>query len=201
MTGGGSARRALAGSLLALVALHASTLAGDLYRIDEHVASVEFSVDGLGLFSERGSFGRFHGLLSLDLARPEATTIAVTTDAKSAMMGWAAATAQLRSPAYFDVARYPVMHFASRQVTRSAPDLYRVAGTVEIRGIERPLQLQARLVHPAHAPGPGPAAADFVVTGEIRRSALGMTADRPLISDFVHLTIHAHILLRSATDG
>jgi polyisoprenoid-binding protein YceI len=181
--------------------LHASALAGDLYQIDRHFASIEFSVGGLGLFSERGSFDRFHGALSLDLAHPEATTITVTIDAKSAMMGWDAATAQLHSPAYFDVARYPVMRFASRQVTRSAPDLYRVAGTVEIRGIERPLQLQARLVHPAHAPGSGPAAADFVVTGEIRRSAFGMAADRPLISDFVLLTIHAHILLRSATDG
>jgi polyisoprenoid-binding protein YceI len=201
MAGGGSAARALAGGLFALVALHASALAGDLYQIDRHFASIEFSVGGLGLFSERGSFDRFHGALSLDLAHPEATTITVTIDAKSVIMGWDAATAQLHSPAYFDVARYPVVHFASRQVTQSAPDRYQITGTVEIRGVERPLQLQARLVHLAHAPGRRPAVADFVVTGEIRRSNFGMTADRPLLSDFVHLIIHAHILLRSAADG
>jgi polyisoprenoid-binding protein YceI len=35
--------------------------------------------------------------------------------------------------------------------------------------------------------------ADFVVRGEVRRSAFGMVADRPMLSDTVKLDIRIHL--------
>ena len=44
-------------------------------------------------------------------------------------------------------------------------------------------------------PARGAEVADFVVTGTLRRSAFGMTADRAFISDKVDITISARIQL------
>lgn len=197
----GRAWRRLAFCLWALLAGAAPARAGALYPIDQRFGSIGFSVGDLGLFSSQGSFGRFRGTLFLDLAHPDATRIVVTIDAGSIMMGWSAAAKTLRSPAYFDVTRYPLVHFASRRVIALAPGRYRIEGTIEIRGIRRPQLLKARLVHLGPGPRPGTRMADFVVTGELRRSGFGMRADRLLIANVVHLVIHAHILLQGGADG
>lgn len=94
-----------------------------------------------------------------------------------------------------------MVRFLSRQVTLVAPDLYRIEGNIEIRGVVRPLTLDARLVHLVRGPGRGPRVADFRVAGQLRRSSFGMIADRSLISDLVHLRIDVHILLRGRAAG
>jgi polyisoprenoid-binding protein YceI len=166
------------------------------YTIDQHVGSIGFSVRTFGMFWARGKFRRFSGTLSLNLARPERTQIAVTVEADSIAMPWEQATQRLKSPAYFDVARYKVARFNSNHVVPLGPNQYRIEGTLEIRGISEPQTVTARLVRLASGPTPGTSVADFVVTGEIRRSDFGMTADRLLVANVVHVDIHARIILR-----
>lgn len=142
MASGGSAWRVLAAGLGALLVVSAQGRA-EVYPIDQRVTSIGFEVSGLGLLSERGAFSRFHGVLSLDTVHPEATTIAVTIAADSAAMGWGVATAALLSPTFFDAAGHPLMRFSSRRVERIGPALYRITGTLDIRGIVRPLRVRA----------------------------------------------------------
>ena len=201
MIGGGLARRCLVAGLLALFAMPGHARARAIYPIDQRFASIKFSVSALGLLSLNGAFARFGGVLVLDAQHPEASKVTITIAAKSITMGLSAAVSQLRSRAFFDVARYPIVRFISRRVTLVASGLYRIRGNIEIRGVVRPLVLNARLVRLARRHGRGPRVADFRVTGELRRSSFGMVADRALVSDLVHLRIDAHILLRGAAAG
>lgn len=196
-----SSLRRLVWGLLAFFAWVAPAQAASLYPIGPKFGSIGFSVGSGWLLSASGAFDRFHGQLLLDLADPQATRITVTIEAGSIMMGWSEATDMARSAPFFDVARYKEIHFESNHVTEIDPTTYRIAGTLEIRGITRPQTLLAHMVHLGRAPGQSRPVADFVAVGTLRRSSFGMMADRILVGDVVHLSIHARILLRGDVHG
>lgn len=191
----------LAWGLVLLFALAGPAPAAELYPIGPQFGSIDFSVGNGWLLSAEGSFGRFNGRLRLDLADPQATQIAVTIEAGSIMMGWADATRMARAAPYFDVARYKEIRFTSSSVTEIAPATYRIEGSVEIRGVTRPQTLLARMVHLGTVAGQSHPVADFVATGTLRRSSFGMMADRVLLGDVVHLSIHARVLLKGSAHG
>ncbi|HUZ64122.1 MAG TPA: YceI family protein [Acetobacteraceae bacterium] len=194
-------RHALVLWAFALVAWVVPARAAAIYPIDQRFGSIAFSVGNFGLFSSHGEFRRFSGTLSLDLARPGQTRITVVIDANSVSTPWRPAARRLRSPAYFDVTHFRRIHFTSSRVLPAGPHRYQIDGQLEIRGITQPLTLTALLAHLSPGPKPGTEVADFVVTGKIRRFDFGMTADHILISNVVHIMIHAHIALRQNPDG
>jgi polyisoprenoid-binding protein YceI len=110
-------------------------------------------------------------------------------------MPWPQATARLRSPLYFDTARYPLVQFHSTKITAEGQRHYRIVGLLKIRGVTRPQAFDARLINIGPGTKPGTRVADFEVTGVVARNDFGMTADRILISNVVHVVIHARILL------
>jgi polyisoprenoid-binding protein YceI len=164
-------------------------MAATLYRIDQRYGTVGFSVGALGLFSVQGRFPRFEGDLLLDLDEPERSRIDVTIDAAAAEMPQQDQTDLLRSEAYFDTARHPTARFASTSIQALSPTHYVIHGTLRLRGVAQPQDLDATLRDRHADPARGVAVADFVVRGEVRRSAFGMVADRPLLSDTVRLDI------------
>ncbi|MGH7043689.1 MAG: YceI family protein [Acetobacteraceae bacterium] len=188
----------IAASALALAltgAVGRPATAEELYALNQHVATIGFSVGHLGLFPSHGDFRRFTGSLALDRAHPERSRIAVDVDARSIRTEWQDAAAKLRSPAYFDVRDYPDVRFASTSITPDGVDKYTIHGRIEIRGVTQPLTLMATLIGRPLAGGPGARTADFVVTGHLKRSAFGMVADKLFTSDTVNITIDARIEL------
>ena len=167
--------------------------AATLYRIDQHHGTVEFSVSTLGLFAVQGRFPRFEGDLLLDLAQPERSHFDVSIDASTVEMPQQDQTELLRSEPYFDTAHHPTLRFVSTSVQALSPSHYIIHGTLRIRGVTQPQDLDATLrdrrVDPAH----GIEVADFVVQGKVRRSAFGMAAGRLLLSDTVRLDIRLHL--------
>ncbi len=164
-----------------------------LYRIDQRYGTVEFSVGILGLFDVQGRFPRFEGDLLLDLDHPERSHIDVTIDASAAEMPQQDQTDLLRSDAYFDTAHHPTERFTSTSIQALSPTQYVIHGTLRIRGVTQPQDLDATLRDRRVDQGRGVEVADFVVRGELRRSAFGMVADRPMLSDTVKLDIRIHL--------
>jgi polyisoprenoid-binding protein YceI len=180
---------------LPFAALLAASPAGaeDLYKIDQHFGRIEFIVSHLGLFSSHGEFRHFDGKLVIDPEHPERTQIAVQVDAGSVAMPWEDATAMLRSPEFFDVQRFPEVRFTSTEVVAEPGNRFAIHGELEMRGVTKPLLLEAALVDRRLDPTRGMQVADFVVHGELKRSAFGMTSESAFISDRVELRIQAHI--------
>jgi polyisoprenoid-binding protein YceI len=173
-------------------------VAASLYRIDQRYGTIEFTVTHLGLFTTEGRFARFDGELQLDPEHPERTRVYVRIDANSIEMPLGNEADMLRSPAYFDAARFPTEHFVSTSVEPLSQTHYRLHGMLEIRGVSNPIDLDAVVkdrhfdqVHKVEV-------ADFDVTGRLRRSAFGMRADQVMISDAVKLLIRIHISVEVA---
>lgn len=169
--------------------------AQQFYTIDQHFGTISFSVRHLRMFSSSGTFQHWNGTLLIDSAKPEQTEIDMTIDAGSVNMAWQDSAALLRSASYFDVARYPQIHFKSSVVRRVAQDRYEIDGQLEIRGIRQPQAFDAVLIDRHEEPAIHAEVADFVVTGRLRRSAFGMTSDMVFISDAVDIDIRVHIEL------
>ncbi len=169
--------------------------------IDQNFGTIAFSVGNLGLFSSHGEFRRFDGTLVIDADHPERTRIAVRVEAGSVAMSWDDAAAMLRSTEFFDVARFPVVRFTSTEVVPEPGNRFAVHGLLEIRGITRPLVLEAALLDQRVDGSHGIQVADFVVRGEMLRSAFGMTSDPAIISDRVQLRIQAHIQVPDPARG
>jgi polyisoprenoid-binding protein YceI len=187
--------------LAAGAALVPSARAQRLYSIDQHYGGIEFTVRDLGLFSSHGVFDRFMGRLIIDPQHPEHTQIDVKVEAGSVSMPWQEAAALLRSPDFFDALHYPEIRFESSAVEALGPDHYRVLGQLRIRGVTQAQMLDAVLVDRHLDAARGTDVADFVVSGELKRSAFGMVADPLFISDTVSIRIHARIALDFAASN
>ncbi len=170
------------------------------YLINQHHGSIGFSVGELGLFAVGGHFTRFAGRLAIDRMHPTRTRIDVTIASASAAMASPDAVAMLRSAAYFDVARYPAIHFMSQAITRAGTGRFIIHGMLTIRGITRPQSLEATL---SDEKGPlnGLKIADFRVRGSLLRSAYGMTANENFIGDKVDLAIFIRLNLATPLHG
>jgi len=187
--------------LVAGVGLVPAAWAQGLYSIDQHYGGIEFTVSDMGLFASHGMFDRFTGRLIIDPRHPEHTRIDVKVEAGSISMQWDEAVALLRSADFFDVQRYPDISFESTVVETLGPDHYRIVGELRIRGVSQTEALDALLVDRHTDAARGADVADFVVSGQVQRSAFGMVADRVFISDTVSIRIHARIVLDRATSG
>jgi polyisoprenoid-binding protein YceI len=164
-----------------------------VFQIDQRFASIQFSVDHLGLFTSHGDFQRFMGSLAIDPSRPELTSITVKIDAQSVDVDSPQGLSMVRSPDYFDVVEHPTIVFRSTGVAVTAPDHYRISGTIEIRGVTKPLTLTAVLAGRDRTPA-GPVS-EFDVEGTINRGDFGMVADQNFVSEAVQVHIRARIAL------
>lgn len=186
---------------LACLGLSLPAAAASLYRIDQRFGSVEFKVSTLGMFDVEGRFARFEGELLLDSRHPERTRIDVLIDAQAVEMPLPDQVELMQSPAYFDVVHHPNVHFVSNSIQGLSASRYLIHGALQIRGITLPQDLDAVLENRHLDPSHGVEVADIVVTGQIKRSAFGMVADRPMLSDTVQLRIRIHLVIDTARDA
>lgn len=117
----------------------AAPLAQGRWELDPTRSSVEFQVPHFwGLMTVKGRFTRFAGSVDLD-ARPAAR---LTIDASSLDTRNAKRDKHLRSAAFFDVARHPVVEFVSDDAALDGPRL-RLRGTLEAAGKQLPIEIDA----------------------------------------------------------
>ncbi|WP_371224054.1 YceI family protein [Roseovarius sp. 2305UL8-3] len=152
------------------------------FRLDPSHASLVFSVNHLGLTNYTAGFDSFDATLTLDPANPAAAKLTATInpsslDLPSPPEGFL--DAMLAAP-WFDVATYPAITFTSDSVTLTDEDSATVTGQMTMLGASAPVTLQVDLngAIPAGTFEPH-ARIGFSATGEINRSAFGMTYGVP----------------------
>lgn len=168
--------------------------AGLTYPVEPASTHISFVVDDLGLFTTKGEFRNFSGQLYLDPDRPETARVAVTVQTGSVETFWGDRNELLRSPDYFDVARFPTMRFVSTTVERTGPTAARIHGVMTLLGRSHDETFNAVLTdRKADATG---VVASFRVTGQVLRSDFGMTAGKTLVADAVDIDIDTHVRLQ-----
>ncbi len=111
------------------------------WNIDGTHSGVNFSVRHMVFAKVRGRFGKFGGSLDLDPADLAKSSVDIQIDAASIDTGTPDRDNHLRSPDFFDVAKYPQLTFKSRKVERKGDTEYKVTGDLTIRDTTREVVL------------------------------------------------------------
>lgn len=90
----------------------------------------------------RGELGKLSGKVDLDDKHLEQARVEATIDAASIDTGVEKRDAHLRSPDFFDTAKFPTITFKSTEVKRVAGGKYRISGNLTMHGVTRPVALE-----------------------------------------------------------
>lgn len=120
------------------------------YDIDPVHSRVDFLIRHM--FSKvSGGFTKFQGRIVYDPAAPASSSAKVEIDASSINTANDHRDADLRSPNFFDVAKYPTITFTSGKITPAAEGKMKVEGTLTMHGVSKPVVLDAAFL----GAGPG----------------------------------------------
>jgi polyisoprenoid-binding protein YceI len=117
-------------------------MAIETWAFDKSHSGIEFWVRHLMVSKVRGRFTRWDGQVELDAEDPRRSSVEVRIDASSIETGDAKRDAHLRSPDFFDAAKFPELVFKSRRVEPDGRGRYRVTGDLTLRDVTREVTLE-----------------------------------------------------------
>jgi polyisoprenoid-binding protein YceI len=179
-------------SLLALfpaLALAASST----WNVDASHSQVGFAVKHLVISNVRGEFRTYQGKVVLDEGDVTRSAVEATVDVNSLDTKVADRDAHLRSPDFFDVAKYPSMTFKSTKVAKAGKDRLKVTGDLTLHGVTKPVVLEVTTTPEVKGMG-GETRRGFSGTTKISRKAFGLTWNKlvesgPAVGDEVTIAL------------
>jgi polyisoprenoid-binding protein YceI len=149
---------------MALLLAAAPAALAQSYTIDGAHSKAQFSVRHMMVSNVRGEFTKMKGTVVYDEKNPAAIKIDATIDVASINTGEPKRDEHLKSPDFFDVAKYPTITFRSKSARKTANGLA-VTGDLTIHGVTKEVVLQVE--------GPSPEVRD--PWGNLRRGATATT--------------------------
>lgn len=170
------------------------------YDIDSAHSSTGFSVKHLAISTAKGSFTKVGGTVSIDDKDVTKSKVDVTIDASSIDTHEPKRDAHLKSPDFFDVAKYPNIVFKSTKVEKAGKNKLKVTGDLTMHGVTKPLTLAVEGPTPEMKSPFGTTVRAASMTGKLNRKDWGLTWNKALeaggvlVGDEVTLEISAELV-------
>lgn len=182
----------LLASLLAIAPAFAFA-ATSSWSVDPAHSQVGFGVKHLVISTVRGEFKTYTGKIVLDEADVTKSTVDATIDVNSIDTKVADRDAHLKSPDFFDTAKYPSMTFKSSKVAKAGKGKLKVTGDLTLHGVTKPVVLDVATT-PEVKGMQGETRRGFAGTTKISRKAFGLTWNNlveagPAVGDEVTITL------------
>jgi polyisoprenoid-binding protein YceI len=133
-------RMALLSSVLVLNTI--PVLAADVWTIDPTHSSANFSIKHMVISNVRGSFGKLKGSAKYDGNSLKGADVQAIIDVSSINTNDEKRDGHLKSPDFFDVAKFPTIAFKSNKVVPSKNG-FDIDGTLTMHGVTKPIVLHA----------------------------------------------------------
>jgi polyisoprenoid-binding protein YceI len=143
------------------------------WQIDPKHSPVEFAVRHLMVATVKGRFARLEGRINIDPAQPERSSVEVSIDAASIDTHEAQRDTHLRSADFLDAENHPQLTYRSTSVRPLGEGRFQVDGELTIRGVTRPVTLDAEALGVNRSPY-GFQVAGFSATTRINRKDFGL---------------------------
>jgi polyisoprenoid-binding protein YceI len=125
----------------ALAFLAVSSVNATEYGFDKAHSHIGFTVKHI-LSKVPGQFADYDGSFTFDPAKPESSKVDVTIQAASINTAVEMRDNHLKSPAFFDVEKFPTITFKSKSVSKGDGDnKYNVVGDLTIHGVTKEVTL------------------------------------------------------------
>lgn len=167
---------------------------GVRYALDPNHTQVHFSWNHLGFSNPGADFDTVKGTLIWDATDPAQSSVTVHIPVASVHTQVPLLDKNLMSSEFFDVAKYPMITFKSTRVERTGKsNKFRVIGDLTVHGITQSVVLDTTLNKAGQQPLLKAPAVGFDAVTTIKRSAFGLDAYVPMVSDEVsiHMTVEA----------
>ena len=111
------------------------------YTIDKAHSEADFTIRHMAISNVHGAFGNISGTVVYDPTDLSKSSVHATIDVSSVDTGVAARDTHLKSPDFFDVAKFPTMTFQSTSV-RPDGSGFDLDGNLTLHGVTKPVTLK-----------------------------------------------------------
>src|SRR5271157_5137584 len=168
------------------------------WKIDPNHSAAQFSVRHMGISTVRGALTKVSGTVTYDAADLSKTTLEATIDASSADTRVEMRDNDLRSPNFFDVAKYPSLTFKSKRVEAAGTGKLKITGDLTIHGVTKEVVLD---VDDPSVPVQDPKGNSHMgasASTKINRKDFGVNGASSMVGDDVPITIDVELVSAAA---
>lgn len=165
------------------------------YVMDPGHTLVLFSWNHFGFSHPTANLGLGEGHIVFDAQQPAKSSVEVSFPLDKLDTHVPALDQHLKAADFFDAAKYPTLTFKSTKVQSLGQGRFRITGDLTAHGITKPVVLNAKLNKQGEQPLLKKQAIGFDATGRLKRSAFGLGAYVPAVSDEIslHITTEAEV--------
>src|ERR1700749_313551 len=146
------------------------------WSIDPMHSEVQFKVKHLVISTVSGFFKSFEGTVETENDDFSDAKIEFSIDINSVDTNQSQRDEHLKSPEFFDAAKYPHITFKSTSFTKTGDDEYALKGNLTVKDVTKPVTLDVEFGG-STADFYGNTKAGFEVTGKRNRKEFGLTWD------------------------
>ncbi len=168
------------------------------WNVDPNHTAAQFSVRHMGISTVRGAFTKVSGTAQYDPSNPSKTVVEATIDAASVDTRVSMRDNDLKSPNYFDVAKYPTITFKSKSVEAAGAGKLKLTGDLTIHGTTKEVVLD---VDGPSAPVTDPRGNTHVgasASTTVKRTDFGVGGTNPMVGDDITITIDVELVRPAA---
>jgi polyisoprenoid-binding protein YceI len=190
--------RSIVLAALAATPLLAQTPAAtEAWVLDKPHSNVQFKIRHL-MSNVTAGFNDFDAAINLDRANPASSSVEFTIQATSVDTGNTNRDDHLRTPDFFDVAKYPTISFKSTSIKAQGKNAYAVTGNLTMHGVTKEVTLPVTFLGFGKAPG-GKEKGGFEIETTLNRKDFGIVWNRDideggvLLGDDVKIDINLEV--------
>jgi len=184
-------KRILASTALLAVLTVPSFAATTTWNIDPYHANAQFSVRHLGISNVQGEFTKVTGTVTIDDADITKSSVNASIDINSIDTRVSKRDDDLKSPDFFDAAKFPTMTFQSTKIVKTGEGTLKMTGNLTIKGVTKEVTFD---VTGPTAPTKVPAAMGSMRRGvsatvKINRQDFGVSKDPGMVGDEISIVL------------
>ncbi|HCQ9645293.1 TPA: polyisoprenoid-binding protein [Acinetobacter baumannii] len=184
---------------LAVALASTVTLAAPVdYKIDPTHTATVFSWNHFGFSTPSANFSDIQGVIKVDNAKPANSSVNVTIPLSSVNTNVPALDKEFQEEAWFNAAKYPNITFKSTKVETKDKKHFKITGDLTVKGITKPVVLDAVLNKQGEYPMAKVPAIGFNATTSFNRSDFGLGNYVPNVGDKITVNITTEATAASA---
>jgi polyisoprenoid-binding protein YceI len=168
------------------------------WKFDPMHTQVEFSAKHLGMMTVRGHFAEVDANGDIDVEHPENSKVEATIKTASIRTHNEQRDRDLLSSNFLEGDKYPTMTFKSTKIEPAGTDRYTVNGDLTIKGVTKPITLDAVKYGEFNDPNMGHRIG-YAAEGRVNRKDFGMSFSMMLdgkfiVSDEIQINIEGELV-------
>ena len=177
-----AARAGIAGVALTFAVLAGNAIAQtSTWKIDPMHSAADFSVKHMGISNVHGHFSGVNGAVTLDEKDLSKSTVNATIDTTTVDTGNPQRDGHLKSPDFFEVAKFPTMTFVSKKLTDEGGKK-ELTGDLTLHGVTKSVTLDLEGPSKEQTDPQGKTRRAFSATTSIHRQDFGLVWGKNLAS-------------------